>query len=301
MRPCLGRGSLGEVEVTAALHRLGGVSDRPTLLALVSRGQLEDALASGTAVKAGHNLYALPAADQAAVAARRVHGVVSHLSAALAWGWKVKDVPERPMVTVARNRHPAPDDSIDLRFARLPAADVVDGRTSRARTVVDCAGSLPFDEALAVADSALRSRTVQRAELLALAEASPRTGRERALRVIRLASPDAANPFESVLRAIAIDVPDLTVVPQGEVGRWHADLADVHLRLAVEAESFEFHALPEAFRHDIRRYTDMVRLGWLVVRFVHEDVMRKPSYVHQVLADVVALRQQEAVRLATGA
>ncbi len=301
MRPSPGRGSLAGVEITAALRRLGGVSDRPSLLALVSRGQLEDALTSGALVKAGHNLYALPAADEAAVAARRVHGVVSHLSAALAWGWKVKDVPERPMITVARNRHPAADDSIDLHFARLPAVDVVDGRTSRTRTVVDCARSLPFGEALAVADSALRSRAVKRAVLLAAAEASPRTGRERALRVIRLASPDAANPFESVLRAIAMNVPGLTVVPQGKVGTWHADLADVHLRIAIEAESFEFHALSEAFRHDIRRYTDMVRLGWLVVRFVHEDVMRKPSYVHRVLADVVALRRKEAVRLRIGA
>lgn len=284
------------MEVSAALHRLGGVSDRQSLLTLVSRRELQEGLANGAVVKAAHNLYALPAADEAAVAARRAHGVVSHLSAALAWGWKVKDVPRHPMVTVARNRHPASDATIDVRFGHLRAPDVVDGRTSRVCTVVDCARSLPFDEALAVADSALRSRTVQRADLLAAAEASPRTGRARAVRVITLASPDAANPFESVLRAIAIGVPGLAVVAQGSVGKWHADLADGRLRIAMEAESFEFHALPEAFRHDIRRYTDMTRRGWLVVRFLYEDVMRRPAYVHQVLADVVALRQREAVR-----
>ena len=109
--------------------------------------------------------------------------------------------------------------------------------------------------------------------------------------MIQLASADAGNPFESVLRAIAIGVPGLAVVAQGKVGQWHADVADLRLRIAMEAESFEFHALPEAFRHDIRRYTDMTRLGWLVVRFVYEDVMRRPSYVHAALTDVVALRQ----------
>ena len=71
---------------------------------------------------------------------------------------------------------------------------------------------------------------------------------------------------------------------------WHADVADLELRIAIEAESFEFHALPEAFRDDVRRYTEMARLGWLVVRFVWEDVMHRPEYVHEVLVDIVRLR-----------
>ena len=98
-----------------------------------------------------------------------------------------------------------------------------------------------------------------------------------------------------MLRAIALEVVGLDVVAQGQVGPFHADVADLELRIAIEAESFEFHALPEAFRHDIRRYTQMTRLGWLVVRFVWEDVMHRPAYVHAVLADLVALRQMEAV------
>ncbi len=284
------------MEVITALHRLGGISDRRSLLALVSARELNRGLSAGTVVRAGHNLYALPAADEAAVAARRVHGVVSHLSAALAWGWKVKTVPEHPMVTVARNRHPGKVTNLDVRYANLPDAAVVEGRTSPVRTVLDCARALPFDEALAVADSALRSCKVRRPDLVVAAEAGPRTGRPQALRVIEAATKDAANPFESVLRSIALQVPGLTVEAQGPVGRYHADVADRRLRIAIEAESFEFHAVPEAFRHDIRRYTEMIRLGWLVLRFLYEDVMARQSYVHEVLADVVALRQQEAVR-----
>jgi len=288
------------MDVSAALRRLGGVSDRRTLLALVSVRELERGLQAGEVVRVARNLYTLTAVDEAVVAARRVHGVVSHLSAALAWGWKVKTVPDRPTVTVARNRHPSGDASVDVRYADVPSGDVIDGRTSRVRTALDCARTLPFDEALAVVDSALRSRTVTRAQLIAAAESGPRTGREKAKRVFAAASEKAANPFESVLRAIAMQVSGLHVVAQGTVGQWHADVADLALHIAIEAESFEFHALPEAFRHDIRRYTDMIRLGWLVARFVHEDVMQRPAYVQKVLEDLVALRQQEAVRALAG-
>ncbi len=283
------------MDVTAALHELGGLSDRRTLLTLVTARQLRRGLETGEVVKLARDLYALPSANEAAVAARRVHGVVSHLSAALAWGWKVKTVPALPMVTVARNRHPDADDGVDVRYALLPATDVVKGRTTRVRTALDCARTLPFDEALAVVDSALRSRSVTPAELVAAARNGPRTNREKALRVFAAASGEAANPFESVLRAIALQVIGLQVVAQGTVGQYHADVADLVLRIAIEAESFEYHALPEAFRFDIRRYTDMIRLGWLVARFVHEDVMNRPEYVQKVLEDLVALRQQEAV------
>ena len=162
--------------------------------------------------------------------------------------------------------------------------------TTRVQTVVDCARSLPFDEALTVADSALREGVVRRQDLLASAAASPRTGRQRALRVVRSADPRADNPFESCLRAIALAVPGLQVQPQLVVpGIGRADLGDRRLRLLLEADSYEFHSDRAAFRHDIRRYTAMVRAGWLVVRFCWEDVMQRPDEVHAVLADMVTL------------
>ena len=286
------------VDVVQALTRLGGVSDHATLVRLVPRRAVAAACAAGDVIRVSRNLYALPAANEARLAAARLSGVVSHLSAALAHGWKVKRPPVLPMVTVRRNRSPGAVDGVDVRFGDW-RPDELDGVvTGPVRTVVDCARGLPFDEALAVADAALRSGQVTREQLEEAAGTSPRTGRPAALRVARCASGLAANPFESVLRATALGVPGLSVVPQGAVGTvGHADLTDARLRIAVEAESFEFHALPEAFRYDIRRYTAMTRLGWLVVRFVWEDAMHRPAYVHDTLADVVALRtQQKAVR-----
>lgn len=283
------------MDVARALDRLGGVASFRELEQLVSRHDITKACRNGQILRLRRNVYTTPALDEARAAAAQVNGVVSHLSAAIAHGWKVKVPPKQPMVTVRQNAHPTDTTGIQLRYADWTADDVVSGMTGRVRTVIDCARSLPFDQALAVADSALRSGTVPREQLEKAAQASPRTGRSRVLRVVREASPRAANPFESVLRAIALDVPGLVVVPQGEVGLvGHADLTDERLRIAIEADSYEFHSLPEAFRYDVRRYTDMVRLGWTVVRFVWEDVMQKPEYVRGVLTDVVALRSQPA-------
>lgn len=287
------------MEVCETLERLGGISGRSALLRLCSRRALDAALADGSVVRVSRNRYVLPVADEARVAAARVHGVVSHLSAALVHGWKVKMPPARPSVTVRRNRGRIDDRGIDLHWSPLTPGERAAGVTDPVRTVVDCARALPFDEALAVADSALRARSIDHSRLIEAAAASPRTGRAAALRVAPAADGRAANPFESVLRAIALDVAGLHVAAQGEVGTiGHADLTDRRLRIALEAESFEFHALAEAFRNDVRRYTAMTRIGWLVVRFVWDDVMHRPSYVRAVVEDVVALRScEQAVHL----
>src|SRR3546814_8170256 len=94
--------------------------------------------------------------------------------------------------------------SSDL-YAGVAAEEASARITSVPRTVIDCARALPFDAALAVADSALRQGKVTRTQLHAAAEASPRSGRSKAVRVAREADRRAANPFESVLRAIALD------------------------------------------------------------------------------------------------
>lgn len=279
------------MDVLDALTQLGGVATYAELERLTSRHTINRACRSGRILRLRRNAYTVPGLDDARSAAARVNGVASHLSAALAHGWKVKFPPRHPMVTVPANAHPTDTTGMEVAYAHCAPADLSGGVTSPLRTVIDCARKLPFDEALAVADSALRSGKVTRAGLQAAAEASPRTGRRRALRVVGEASALAANPFESVLRAIALQVAGLTVVPQGEVGLiGHADLTDPKLRIAIEADSYEYHSLPESFRYDVRRYTDMVRLGWVVVRFVWEDVMHRPGYVHDVLAAVVSCR-----------
>ncbi len=251
-------------------------------------------------VRLPRHAVSLPGAERARVSAAAAGGVVSHLSAAQHWGWKLQWAPRIPEVTVPRrrrlDRNVAPLTRVDVRvrWADLGPDEVVDGATSPVRTVVDCARTLDFGAALSVADSALRSGLVTSAELLRAAAASPRTGRERALRVAREATALAANPFESVLRAIALDVPGLAVRPQVWVaGVGRADLVDERLGIVVEADSWEFHGSPEAFRVDIRRYAGFARQGRVVVRFDWDRVMGDAGEVHATLLDVVRVRERQ--------
>jgi hypothetical protein len=234
-------------DVVDALGQLGGVATSAELRAVTSRRALRAAVAEGLVLQPRRGMVAFPVLDETTAMVRVVRGARSHLSAALHHGWEVGVAPPRPIVTVPRSRHvsPATRTRAQIFWSNLTADELAAGVTAPIRTVVDCARSLDFLQALAVADSALRAGTVRRDELAAAAEASPCTGRQRSLRVARAADPRAANPFESMLRGITLDVPGLSVEPQVHIGGVEfigaADLVDVRLGIVIEAESWAYH------------------------------------------------------------
>lgn len=276
------------------LLQLGGVATRQLLVGATSRRAFDAAVRSGAVVGDGRGRYALPQTTSALRAANALGAVVSHRSAAVHHGWAVKTVPVRPELTVRRNRVVAPERRMGVRLhrANLTAEDREGPVTSVRRTLHDCLRALPFDEALAVADSALR-QGVPPETLVAVAAAVRGPGAPQARRVAVEATPLAANPFESVLRAIALGVAGLDLRPQVLVadgpdgGR--ADLVDEGLGLVVEAESHSYHSNRGALRRDCRRYTRFTLLGWRVLRFAWEDVMYVPVYVRECLEAAVAL------------
>jgi len=284
------------MEVVEALTWRGGTADARALRQLTSRRKVRTGLRHGLIVRPTRGRFALPDADEARLAAARLSGVASHLSAAQLSGWELKWRPPRPTVTVPRNRkvEESRRSGVDVRWRNLDEDDVWMDRTRAGRTVIDCARDLPFDEALTVADSALRHGNVTQERLLALAERVATTGRAQCLRVAREASGLAANPFESVLRAISLDIPGLRVRPQvvidedGFVGR--PDLVDVRSRVVLEAESFEFHGHRIALRRDCERYNALALRGWLVLRFSWEHVMHDPAYVANCLRNAAQQR-----------
>ncbi len=285
-------------DIIGILYRAGGVADRATLIRLTSRATVDRALREGTIVRDGHGRYAVPVADEAFRAANALNGVVSHASAALRHGWEVKTVPRAPDVMVPKNRKVAPGRRVGVTLHRGELRpEEVEGRlTSRPRTLLDCLRSLPFDEALAIADSALRHGSIANPQLVALAETARGTGAPQCRRVAALADGRAANPFESVLRAIAVDVPGLDVVPQLPVTApsfsVRPDLVDERRRVVLEADSFAWHGDRAALRWDAQRYNNLVVRGWLVLRFAWEDVMHDPDYVRRTLSAVAALVDQ---------
>ncbi|MFZ2501590.1 MAG: hypothetical protein WAW88_02800, partial [Nocardioides sp.] len=121
--------------VRTELLRLGGAATSAELLTVVSRHQLRAALEMGAITRVRRDCYVLAdAVDEARLIALRVGGTVSHLSAALAHGWRVKSTPERPWITVPRGR-PRVLAPAHVRVADLPECEL--GLTGPVRTVID--------------------------------------------------------------------------------------------------------------------------------------------------------------------
>lgn len=282
------------MSVVECLRELGGVARRGALLRLMPRVDLDRAVSAGDVVRDARGRYALPDADVAIRAAARLGGVLALTSAALHHGWAVKTVPARPHVSVSRGRKVGLRPGAHVHRAELAAHQTDGPATSAEVTLENCLRQLPFDEALCVADSALREGVGPLA-LEGIADRAAGPGSRQVRRVAHEASALAANPFESVLRAIAIDVPGLTVRPQVVIVDCDVtvrpDLVDERLRIVLEADSFEWHGGRSALAADARRYNMLVVNGWIVLRFSYEDVMFHADEVRRTLMAAVALAE----------
>ena len=273
----------------SALERLGGTSGTRALVRLTTRRRLRRAVARGLVLRTARGRYCLPTASDAGLAASRLTAVVAFRSAAAVHGWELKVQPECPEVIVRRGRKLTAEQRLDVHvhWANLADDQVVDGVTTPLRTVLDCARTLPFDEALAIADSALRSGLVTREDLDGLDVRG--AGAAAVRRVLAYADRRAANPFESVLRALCIEA-GLAVEPQAALdlgtGIVHPDLVCRTLCLVMEADSWTFHASRKAHRRDCARYNLLVIRGWRVLRFTWEQVMHDQAYVRWALAEL---------------
>ena len=294
-----------DLPVAEVVRRAGGRAETAPLLQRVPRRALDRALRSGEVVRAARGVYALPSLPPARAVAVRARGVLSHASAAAHHGLKMVTEPDAVHVSVPHGRRPEPVDGVRYHYRTLPPDDVTRaGVTTPLRTVLDCAAVMPFREALAVADSALRSDLLFPDELRAGAavlrgpfSAGPR-------RVAAHADGRAANPFESALRAVLLDAGIRAFTPQvtirttatGTTTTARVDLADAGLRLVVEGDSYTYHGGRAAFSADCRRYDELVRARWIVLRFTWEHVMFDDAWLVGVVRDVVAWRREELGR-----
>ena len=276
------------MDVVSAVERMGGMATRAALIRATSRADVDQALRHQTVVRAGQGRYTLPALDAAAALAFRMNGHLSLTSAALHHGWEVKGVPEKPHVVFPKHRNVprAWRDEVVLHRADLGPDDISGVATSREVTLLQCLRMLPDDEALTVADSALRHG--EDATLRRVVAQVRGAGSAKVRRIGMAADVRAANPFESVTRAICLQVPGLEVTPQVVLSTDHywacPDLVDRERRLVVECESYEWHGNRKGFLKDIRRYTLLSADGWTVLRFTWDDVMLRPDWVREVLA-----------------
>ena len=278
------------MDPVAALEALGGYATLAALqVAGVRRRALAAALSDRRVVRARRGVYRLGLAEgveHLRCAAVSLHAVVSHDSAAVLWGLELAHEP-REVVTVPRNRSRARAKGVTVKRADVDESIVRQGLkvTTALRTVLDCAATLALDDAVVIADSALRKRLITLDELrTAAAEIRGRHG-PRCRRVAEIADPESGSVLESLLRVLLVEAgltPDETqfhvLDDQGMVVA-RVDFAYVSARLIVEADGFEFHRGRADYRKDRRRANAFCRADWSLLRFTWEDVRFDPGYV----------------------
>lgn len=278
--------ALSAVQVISAS---GGVAPYRRIVATTGRHALRAAVAAGAVTRLGRNRYGLPGLDSDLATAFGHRACLTHLSAAVHHGWGVLRAPTGLHLAVPKGHKHAELPGTRWASTDLTDAELSAGVTSPVRTVVDCARTLPFTVALAVADSALRSGRVEHEDLVHLARTVRAPGVASARRVIEHADGRAANPFESALRAIVLRVGLRGFVPQlvvtGEDLLACVDLGDPERKVAFEADGFRVHGTRRAFASDLARHDDLWTEGWVTRRFAYEHVLYRSAWVgRQVLA-----------------
>lgn len=184
------------MRAASALDRLGGVASVGQLLDLVSRHEVVRAVRAREVIRLTRGRDGLPDSDRARMVAARPSGVLALRSAAIAHGLPVKVRPPVPEVAVPRNRKVT--NRKGARLVWVKGLDTSLGATPPLDTVLACARVLPFDEALTIADAALRSEMVTRREPI---EAGDRVRGAEAARVRRVARHACAKAANSSSRS----------------------------------------------------------------------------------------------------
>lgn len=315
-------------DLLIALSALGGIATTADLVAASSWSALRACVAGGDIVRAGRGVYAIAAfadpglggdasvrawsrwhegpseAEVAALSARLAiargrGGALALLCAAAHHGWPILREPVQ--VDIALPLHRKPPDFPGRGVTRYRTTDLTDQErcdhvTSPVRTLLDCARLLPFAEALAVADSALRSGMVGALELRSAGERCRGPGSRQARQVVAAADGRAANPFESALRAVHRDIPGLRLEPQFEIAGDGfvscVDLADERLRIVIEADSYAFHGDRARFDRTQRRQVELAGRDWIVLPYGFAATTRESEWVRAATQAVVYVRER---------
>lgn len=112
---------------------------------------------------------------------------------------------------------------------------------------------------------------------MAAVEQFGRRGIVHVRELIPLADPRAESPMESEARSVMIDgglpTPELQFEVIDRDGRlWRLDFAWPDLKFAVEYDGFDFHADPDALRHDRQKRAALGEVDWRVMSIVSDDV-----------------------------
>ena len=289
----------------AASHH--GLVDRGWLIAAgVPAGQLQRWLSEGRLQKVHTGVYRLAGVpitwEQRVLAAvlGAGHGsAASHRSAGRLWSMCESDVLDVSVPPGRRRRlsgvslHMSGDlvgSTLSLRRG-IPV-------TNPLRTLVDLGAVLTPAELEDALDRALVARLVKVAGVEQALDQLARRGRPgiaamRAMldqRALGRQRPDSLLESRMARLLRRFDLPPAAfqyVISRN--GRFVArvDFAYAHLRLAIEVDGYENHGTRRGRQSDYDRDSDLLALGWRVIRFTWEDVVLRPEKVAARLRAVV--------------
>jgi len=275
-----------------AQRQHGALSRRQAIEAGLSPSAIARRLSMGEWVRLFHGAYRLAGSEctfeQRVMAGTLVAGdgaVASHRAAAALLGmpgaprWVEITVPRTSRVELAgviahRSRLLAPEDV--ARLKGIPA-------TTAGRTIADLARVYPASKVGPMLDYALARRLVTRAQLEARL-----TGRRHddVLRELLAERPSTARPmgseFESHLfrglRDAGLPLPVAqyrVLMPDGS--EVFLDFAYPDVMLAIEADSYLWHASLADWQRDRARNNELVALGWSILPLTYDLVVHHPA------------------------
>jgi very-short-patch-repair endonuclease len=235
-------------------------------------------------------------AGSAALLGTRLPAVLSHHSAATAWGLPLLGaLPSEVALTFERqHRRRAP--GLEVHTARTPPTHraVVDGLpvTSVARTVSDLARSRAFRDGVVAADAALHSGACTMADLRRVVADLPTwRGIARTKRVLEFADRRSESPGESLSRAAiahaGLPAPELQV--ELLLGGQHVRVDFMWVERAVVGEfdgRVKYGEAADLWKEKLRE--DLLRRhGYRVVRWTWSDVYPRDTALVDRLASVL--------------
>lgn len=283
-----------------------GVASRAQLLAAgATNSTCKTRVAAGLWIMVHRGVYRLAAAPvtdhgrlHAAVLAGGPHALASHRAAG--WLWALTERPAVEITVPHGTRCRA--HGVTVHRARSPGtASLRDGIpvTNPLRTMIDLAAvlddntlTLALDKGVA---AGLFTPDAVHAELSRQRKPG-RPGGPALARVLDLCGPISMrspsvlqNAFARLLRRAGL--PD--AVPEIEVlgGRYRIDYGYPDLLLGFELEGLEFHRGPQQVSHDHARRRRLTALGWTILVFTPDDVLRHPDEVAADIRGEVVVRR----------
>jgi very-short-patch-repair endonuclease len=244
----------------------------------------------------GHTALVPLAREHAALLACGPKAILSHFTAAHLWGLRPSPPPTIDLTLVGGHCRPKRGVRIHL-VSQLDRRDLRRREglplTSPARTIIELAAYVSFDELDRLVAEARANRLVRPGELQA---ALDRAKYRRGVARMRAFLADETEPdfTRSKGERRLLDLLRQSRLPQPRSNRraagYEVDFLWEAEKLVVEFDGYRFHGHRRAFEHDRRKDVDLASAGYQVLRFTWRQLTEEPLVVIAAIARALGRR-----------